>query len=190
VTFQKVNGDFPIFVWKNFEVLEDFKKNELMTIVLDNKKKNHTIGPGTGGGSFKITEGSIEFFETLYSKFFNSAIEFFGNLKILPDNSKMCWSYSSNNADYGPGAIHNHIRTSTINSVYYLNVPNSATEDNGSIQFFLKDQTFSYRPNNFDLVMFPNYLDHKINYLNDSEYRISINMEINCEENAEELFKK
>jgi hypothetical protein len=177
--FKRLNDKFPIFVWRNFEILNDSKQLELMNIVLENKKRNHS---GVGG-SFKINYDPTSFFEILYSKFFKVTQDFFGVLDILPNNSSMCWSYSSNNVDHGPGRIHNHINTSTINSVYYLNIPESTTIDNGSIEFFLGEETFSYRPNNFDLIIFPNYLDHKINYLNDPEYRISINMEILCENN-------
>lgn len=190
MTFQKLNEDFPIFVWNNFYILDDYRRKELMLIILENKKNNHFIGPGIGGGSFKITEDPTQFFNELYQKFFESTVNFFGTLNILPENSNMCWSYSSNCVDHGPGFTHNHMDTSTINSVYYLNVPDSATQEHGSIQFFLNEKTFSYRPNNFDLILFPNYLDHKINFLNDPEYRISINMEILCEEDAYKLFQK
>jgi len=41
-----------------------------------------------------------------------------------------------------------------------------------------------------DLLIFPNYLDHQINFLDDEEYRVSINMEIKSEESSEELFSK
>lgn len=184
--FKRINSDFPIFVWNNFLNLDDTQRTELMSIVLENKKRNHH---GVGG-SFKIDYDPTSFFEELYSKFFDASNEFFGDLNILPNNSYMCWSYSSNDVDHGPGMIHNHMNTSTINSVYYLNVPDSATLENGSIQFFLEDETFSYRPNRFDLVVFPNYLNHRINYLNDSEYRISINMEILCEEDPYDIFYK
>jgi hypothetical protein len=184
MSFKQLSEDFPIFLWENFEVIDETRKKELMNTVLENKKRNH-FG---SGGSFKVDQDNNSFFKNLYSKFFKNTFEFFGNLNILPNNSSMCWSYSSNNIDHGPGLIHNHVNTSSINSVYYLNVPNSATIENGSIQFFLENKTISYRPNNFDLIIFPNYLDHKINYLNDSEYRISINMEILCENNPQELF--
>lgn len=186
MTFKKLNHDFPIFIWENFETINDSNKFELMEIVLENKKRNH-MGIG---GSFKIDSDPTLFFSELYSKFFSAANDFFGKLSILENNSPMCWSYSSNNIDHGFGIIHNHIPTSTINSVYYLNVPSSATIIEGSIQFFLEDKEFSYKPNNFDLIMFPNYLDHKINYLSDPEYRISINMEILCEEDPVKLFSK
>lgn len=190
MNFKKLNEDFPIFIWEKFYVLNDIERKKLMLIVLKNKKNNHSIGPGIGGGSFKITEDETHFFNKLYKKFLESAFDFFGILNISPKNSSMCWSYSSNCVDHGYGLIHNHMSTSTINSVYYLNVPDCATEESGSIQFFLGEKTFSYRPNNFDLIIFPNYLDHRINFLNDPEYRISINMEILCEEDSYQLFQR
>jgi hypothetical protein len=184
--FKKVNSDFPIFIWDNFLTIDNQTRTDLMGIVLENKKRNHH---GVGG-SFKIDYDPTSFFAELYSKFFEVTYNFFGGLDILPNNSSMCWSYSSNDIDHGPGMIHNHINTSTINSVYYLNVPDSATIENGSIQFFMDDKTFSYRPNRYDLVIFPNYLSHRINYLKDSEYRISINMEILCNNDPRVLFYK
>jgi hypothetical protein len=71
-----------------------------------------------------------------------------------------------------------------------LNVPQTVSISNGSISFILNGETFSYKPENGDLLIFPNYLNHKINFLDDEEYRISINMEIKCEESSEELFSK
>lgn len=185
MTFQKINEKFPIYYWKDFYVLSDSERLTLIDIVLENKKRNH-VGYG---GSFKIDQDPSFFFAKLYKNFFFETNKFFGGLKISSRNSTMCWSYSSNNIDHGAGIIHNHIKTSTVNSVYYLNVPDSVTVENGSIEFHLNGDIFKYRPNNFDLLIFPNYLDHKINFLDDPEYRISINMEIVCDDDPTDLFK-
>jgi hypothetical protein len=86
--------------------------------------------------------------------------------------------------------LHNHLNTSTINSVYYLNVPITASIGQGSISFLLNGNKFTYKPENGDLLIFPDYLDHQINFLDDEEYRVSINMEIKCKESSEELFSR
>jgi len=184
--YTKLNKNFPIYLFENFEQVEDNLKNALVAVVLENKFRNHF---GKRGGSFLIDEDYRNFFKNLYNKFFEFSKTFFGDF-TTSNNSEMCWSYASNQFDHGPGLLHNHINTSTINSVYYLNVPQSTTISEGSISFVLDDQQFSYRPKNGDLLIFPNYLDHKINFLNDEEYRVSINMEIKCEETAEELFSR
>lgn len=183
----KLYETFPIYLIKNFENIEDKFRILLMMIVLENKFRNNH---NKVGGSFLIDEDYRNFFKNLYSKFFKESKNIFGNFNVSSENSDMCWSYASNKFDHGSGQIHNHLNTSTINSVYYLNVPESTSIHHGSISFLLNGDKFTYKPKNGDLLIFPNYLDHKINYLNDEEYRISINMEIKCEESAEELFSR
>lgn len=183
--FVKLEKNFPIYLMSNFEQVEYNFRIALMGVVLENKYRNHF---GKKGGSFPISEDYRNFFKNLYHKFTLISKELFGNFEILSSNNQMCWSYASNKFDHGPGNIHNHLNSSTINSVYYLNVPQSATIKNGSITFFMNQENFSYRPKNGDLLLFPNYLNHKINFLDDEEYRISINMEIKCRESSYSLF--
>jgi len=182
----KLYETFPIYLVKNFEQVEDNLKIALIAVVLENKVRNNA---NKSGGSFLIDEDYKNFFKNLYSKFFEFSKNLFEDF-TTSDNSETCWSYASNKFDHGAGVLHNHINTSTINSVYYLNVPQSTTISEGSISFVLDGQQFSYRPKNGDLLIFPNYLDHKINFLNDEEYRVSINMEIKCKESPEELFSR
>jgi hypothetical protein len=80
---------------------------------------------------------------------------------------------------------HNHLNTSTINSVYYLNIPKN---DHVTIDFELNGNFFTYKISNNDLIIFPNYLNHKPNRCYKSGYRISINMEIICNESSEYIF--
>lgn len=181
-----LNKNFPIFICKNFHVIDDLEKEDLIKNVLKNKKMNHY----QIGGNFPITYDPNSFFKNLYNKFFIETNNFFANLNISYRNSKKCWIYCSNNVDCGPGRVHNHMKTSTINGVYYINVPKSANEHNGSIEFFHNQNSLTYKPNNFDLLLFPNYLDHKINFLNDKEYRISVNMEICCDNDPKILFEQ
>lgn len=182
----KLYETFPIYRIKNFDQVEDNLRIVIMAVVLENKFRNNA---NELGGSFLIDEDYKNFFKNLYSKFFEFSKNLFGDF-TTSNNSETCWSYASNKFDHGPGLIHNHLKTSTINSVYYLNVPESTSIHHGSISFLLNGDIFTYKPKNGDLLIFPNYLDHKINFLNDEEYRISINMEIKCEESAEELFSK
>jgi len=181
----KLSDTFPIYLIKDFEQVEDSLKIALMAVVLENKFRNH----GGNGGSFLIDEDYKSFFKNLYSKFFEVSKTIFGDF-TTSDNNESCWSYASNKFDHGPGLLHNHLSTSTINSVYYLNVPQTASISNGSISFVLNGNRFTHKPENGDLLIFPNYLDHQINFLDDEEYRVSINMEIKSEESSEELFSR
>jgi len=181
----KLYDTFPIYLIKDFEQVEDSLRNTLISVVLENKVRNHR----GNGGSFLIDEDYRDFFKSLYSKFFEFSKTIFGDF-TASNNNESCWSYASNKFNHGAGILHNHLNTSTINSVYYLNVPQTASISNGSISFVLNGNKFTYKPENGDLLIFPDYLDHQINFLDDEEYRVSINMEIKCEESSEELFSK
>ena len=112
-------------------------------------------------------------------KFRNTCTEIFGDLQYLPTNNDFCWAYCSNNGDYAE-IWHNHMKTSTINSVYYLNVPKCS---GGEIEFDLGGgKVFKYKPKNFDLLIFPNYLRHRPLKVDSIDLRVSINMEFLCEE--------
>lgn len=183
---QKLSEDFPIYLIKNFNTIDDDLRNRLSSIVLYCKKKNH-FG---FGGSFLVDIDYDNFFKTSYEKFKNISRDMFNDYHILSDYQPI-FSYCSNKSDHGSGVIHNHLKTSTINSVYYLNIPKLSTEEKGSISFFKNGKIFTYKPNNDDLLIFPDYLDHKINnYDIDEEWRISINMEITCIETSDELFSR
>lgn len=187
-SIQKLNDNFPIYLIRNFEIINDSLKSELIDIILECKSRNHF----SSGGSFLVDRDYQNFFSNLYRKFERSSFDLF-KMYTKSNRESLIWSYSSNKYNHGtiPGQIHNHINTSTINSVYYLSIPNSVTEEKGSITFFLRDMEFTYTPKNYDLLIFPNYLDHRINnYEDDEEWRISINMEIKCEESSEELFSR
>lgn len=189
-SIQKLDDNFPVYLIKNFEVPQKTLRNELISVVLACKTKNHK----SSGGSFFVDEDFNDFFEDLYQKFGEVSFNIFGHYtQIENKNPFKIWSYSSNKFNHGPipGCIHNHVNTSTINSVYYLNIPSTVTNEKGSISFFLNKNILTYKPCNDDFLIFPNYLDHRINnYEDDEEWRISINMEINCLESSDELFSR
>lgn len=180
----KIHPDFPVLLIANWCVLDQERRDALIKVVLENKQRNCREEIGF---NFLIDRDHDNFFRNLYQQFVRSSFAVYGDIKLLPTNSANVWSYTSSKGDHAPEFFHNHIHSATINGVYYLNIPMSATAESGSISFQLRDKVFSYRPNNFDLILFPSYLDHKINYLDDEEYRISINMEILCEPIATDL---
>lgn len=94
------------------------------------------------------------------------------------------------NLNFYTAGIHNHLIDHSLKNykvyvgVYYLSVPESLypLDDNlnGALNFYSEpreqSKIFSYKPEEHDLIIFPNSLYHKpsINY--SEEYRISINM--------------
>ena len=190
---ERLSDTFPIYLIKNFCEVENDLREKLCSVVLECKKRNHFDSEGKCyDGSFLVDKDYNNFFRNLYNNFHNLCYKMFDDYNPLPIR-KYIFSYSTNKDNCGeiPGRIHNHVKTSTINSVFYLNVPSTITIEKGSISFFMNDEIFTYKPNNDDFLIFPDYLDHGINnYKDDEEWRISINMEIICSESSDELFNK
>lgn len=125
------------------------------------------------------------FFENLYENFLQYSKLIFGNFHLIENNKNKIWCYFSTQNLYHE-VWHNHEKTSTINGVYYLNMP----EKGGTIRFKYLDEVIDYLPNENDMLIFPNFLDHCPMQPFGSKPRIAINMEIECEERSSELFQK
>jgi hypothetical protein len=132
------------------------------------------------------------FLKKLYNSYLLSCFKLFGHFTLSKQNKSICWAYCSNKTDYN-SYWHDHKKSSTINAVYYINIP-----QNSRGPLFLRNlknnneyQVFSYFPKNYDLIIFPDYLEHKPIPPSSSEYRVCINMEIMCESaSSKDLFKK
>ena len=79
---------------------------------------------------------------------------------------------------------HNHIKSSTINGVLYLQL----TRKEEGIDFLINQKIQNYLPKPFDLFIFPNYLDHCPRVSKTKEKRISLNFELRCKEEAINIF--
>lgn len=185
IEIRKISSFYPILIVKNFFPIDKNLKEEVVDIVLKNKKKNSKQEI-----NFVISEDPNNFFGTLYSEFTCILEKIFGTLTYLESNSPKCYCYVTNNQGYGSNVYHDHLETSTLNGVYYLNVPENTPINSGSISFNYRGRCVSYKPHNYDLLLFPNYLEHKINFSNHAENRISVNMEVLCEEDPDDLFFK
>jgi hypothetical protein len=173
-----LNDNFPIYKVKNFYI-PFFNKKSMINTVVDNKKY---FNPNIGN-NYPIKDDPTSSFKKLYKKFFKLCEKKF-LFTTHPRSSNMCWAYLSDENNFKE-EWHNHLHSSTINSVYYLNIP----KNNGSITFELNKNFLEQKVNNYDLLIFPNYLNHKPNrsYCKNL-HRISINMEIICNENSENVF--
>ena len=138
--------------------------------------------PSYKGNNFPLYNDETSFFSHLYEKYKVLCYELFGNFHISPQNKTTCWCYRSNINDFKSG-WHNHLATSTINGVYYYQV------EGDGIFFERNGKEFHYIPQQGELLIFPNDLNHNAARTTSQNWRYSINMEIKTEESASTLFK-
>ena len=81
---------------------------------------------------------------------------------------------------------HDHIGKSTISGCFYLELP----ESSGGIAFLKDKKETIIKPNPFDLLIFPSNILHKPLKPKFGERRISVNVELSCEETAEQIFNE
>lgn len=124
--------------------------------------------------NFKLKEN--DFTKSLYVKYLKVAKKELGNFNLYDNNSNACWCLCTN-IDVYKSVPHDHSKTSVINAVYYLNVPDTSC----AIKFFKNNKWENYQPSNYELLIFPNYLVHDTEQNKTKEWRISINMEILCD---------
>lgn len=119
----------------------------------------------------------------LYDKFYRVAQQLF-NFTVSKKSKRICWACITNK-EYYNFVPHNHIKSSTINAVYYLNIPRINKKLSGPVKFKVDNKWIYYQPDNNELILFPNYLIHDATKHNSKEWRVSINMEILCREDKD-----
>jgi len=176
----RLNDEFPVYLVRNFHV-PIFQKKKIIQKVLENKSLYHKNKEKNF--NFCINDDYQNFFQNLYLKFYKLCQKKFV-FTVNRNLSKSCWAYVSDKSNFVE-MWHNHINSSTINAVYYLNIPK---KDNVTIDFELNKKLLTYKIKNYDLIIFPDNLNHKPNRCYNDGYRISINMEIICNETSEHIF--
>ena len=161
--------------------------SEEMVLVNSSIEKNYlkspvSFGDTDEGYNFPIVEDDTLFFSHLYERYKEFSYNFFGNFHITPQNKTTCWCYRSNK-DWAESNWHNHLYSSTINGVYYHQV------DGDGIFFERNGKSFHHVPQQGELLIFPNNLNHRPDMTTSQSLRYSINMEITTEESASTLFK-
>ena len=121
-----------------------------------------------------------DFTDQLYEIFYSLSTQVLGTVTLSDSNSKTCWANLSD-ADYYLSSIHNHKNTATANGVYYFNMPENC---GGELDFYNDNNEIiqTVIPKQNQLILFPGYLNHKNRYCNSKQFRISINLEITCNE--------
>ena len=128
-----------------------------------------------GGRQVKLKSNKI--LSKIYQNFLEYSQNRFGKLDIIQEPEM--WALCTNK-DNWKSVIHNHIETSTINAVYYLNIPQIDYKNVGDIKLLHNDIWYNYTPSENELLIFPNYLTHDTEYNKTDDFRVSINMEIKC----------
>ena len=136
-----------------------------------------------GIGNFPLDKDETLFFSHIYENFKDLCYKLFGNFHISSHNQTTCWCCRSNIKE-SICEWHNHLYTSTINGVYYYQV------EGDGIFFKRQGKEFHYVPQQGELLIFPNDLNHNTARTTSQNWRYSLNMEILTEESSSTLFKK
>jgi len=187
------HDSIPVILLENFLIPSEEEKNEVLHNIFEAKKEHERLNNYEKKYySYAIKNDLNNYLKKLYNNYLLFCFKFFGNFNLSERNNTTCWAYCSNEKDFN-SCWHNHERSSTINAVYYINIPKNS---GGPLYFKIpKDddnfEMFSYFPKNYDLVIFPDYLEHRPMPSSSLEYRTSINMEIICKNiTSKNLFKK
>lgn len=164
----------------NFYRVNFLHKLKINSILDKNYKKYVDFGKGYNYPIYDTYRD--KFFRNLYSKFMNECRTIFGNFTLSQDNSQTCWCYRAEGEDF-KSMFHDHLSTSTINSVYYHQVNRG-----DSITFRHNNTTKTHYVSDGELIIIPNYLAHKPDKPVKNRVRYSINMEIKCLEKSHQLF--
>jgi hypothetical protein len=116
----------------------------------------------------------------IYNLFLNKVNSVFKEYSVHKDNKRDVWVYCSDKR-YSDTGIHDHKETATINGVIYVK-----TVKNCGIKFYVPDEVYE-EPSDCDIYIFPGDMAHDPLPSN-NEMRISINVELKCNESIRDLF--
>ena len=137
--------------------------------------------------NFRIIENEKNDFRMLRNLFYDTARELFNKFTIHPSHKIESWALVSNQNTPNKYSIHNHLKTASINGVFYLAMP-ELIEPEGNIEFLFDNKRICYKPTRGELLIFPGDLNHVPYPHSLAKFRISINMEIKTNESIEEVF--
>tara|TARA_R100001463_G_scaffold17250_2_gene44277 strand:- start:1072 stop:1602 length:531 start_codon:yes stop_codon:yes gene_type:complete len=92
-------------------------------------------------------------------------------------NDLKLWVYVQNNFFNRP-SLHHHIPTSTLNAVFYINIPKIG----GELEFKYEDTSYVLSPKKDKIYIFPYWLPHKPLPQKDEDKRICFNLEYFCKQ--------
>ena len=162
----------------NFYNISDSDKNILIEDIFYSKdlhdNKKNSVGVNE---NFLVVRDRAKILKKIYDKILNTCESLFEKIDLSDNNSDKCWSLCTNK-DYWESVPHDHIKTSTINTVYYLQVPKIDNQFCGMIRFLIDGKWNDYQPEPNELIIIPNDLVHDTTFHDTEEWRISLNFEI------------
>jgi len=171
---QTIYKDRPVYKLSLKKELKN-KKDEIIKDILKTKHKED----GTPNYNFEVF---TKYNDYLYNLFIKKSKKLLNNFTIKDSNLKV-WCYFTGSGNHVEDIWHNHTRTSNINSVIYL----ETVKDHG-IKFEIGKESWYVEPKNFDLLIFPGFLNHKP-ITSSTQKRISLNLELKCNEEDKAIFR-
>lgn len=141
-------------------------------------EQRHTLDTAKTGNTFVVESKYTNFLYNIFYQISNMNLNKF-NIRDL--NFKL-WCYLTDEK-FHDQAWHNHVNTTTINSVLYLKTQNKG------IFFRHQDEEIHIIPEEGDMLIFPSFLYH-LPEVSKTKPRITLNLELRCTEPAERIFKK
>lgn len=136
-----------------------------------------------GGYTFEVKDPCNDF-ARLYNTFFSIVTNIFGPFNLSVKQRNYCWA-NVYNVDSYRSNLHHHLRTSSVNGIFYLNVPK---DSGGGLRLIYQEQESIFMPDNLDLVIMPSWMPHEPLPVSSKENRIAINMEIATIENINDYY--
>lgn len=183
VDYSLLEVGIPALLFENFMKPSKKEKEVILEDIISKKIK--TNNNEDGQHNYHVEKDYNNFLKKLYYKTVLTARKNLNQFTDLEWNKKSftyCTNIHDNNLVW-----HNHLLTSTINSVFYLKVPKSS---GGQLEIKYEDKHIGFFPKENDLLIFPNFLNHAARKPESADYRVSINQEIKCVESSNYIFSK
>lgn len=135
-----------------------------------------------GDASLPLEDTITQDLDHLYTLFLEHATKWLGPLEIKKNNRRKIWAYVSRSTEFFQG-VHDHSHTCEINAVYYHKIPASKSPIANCLGIYNanKELRFWYKPKEGDLIIYPGWLKHEPMPPDTNEYRIALNMELQCQ---------
>jgi hypothetical protein len=136
-----------------------------------------------GGYTFEVKDPCHDFAK-VYNTFFSIVSDTFGPFNLSTKQRNYCWANVYNKDTYRSN-LHHHLRTSSVNGIFYVNIP---SKTDGGLRLVYEDQDTIFIPENLDLIIMPSWLPHEPMPVDSLQNRVSINMEIATIESVDDYY--
>ena len=175
------NAQNPYVLYTKLKINKNLQLEMIDTVESQIKTANYY-----GGYTFEV-EDSKNNFKKLYNTFLNISKDLFTDEYLSKHNRDTCWANVYNKKTFRSN-LHHHLRTSTINSVFYLKIPNDGDLNSSGLRLVHNNNDIIFVPDELEMVIMPSSMLHAPMPHNSLENRISINMEIRYEKSIESVY--